>query len=73
MSVTGPLLPVIASEFGVSVGAAGIIVTAFAVPYGAFQIVFGPLGDRFGKLRMVAAATAVGGFFCACECIYPHA
>ena len=53
MTVTGPLLPLIAEEFGRSVGQVGIIVTAFAVPYGAFQIVFGPIGDRYGKVRVI--------------------
>ena len=58
MTVTGPLLPLIAEEYGRTVGQAGIIVTAFAVPYGACQIVFGPIGDRHGKLRVVALGTA---------------
>ena len=63
MTVTGPLLPLIAEDFGTSVGAAGIVVSAFAVPYGAFQIVFGPLGDRAGKLRVIAGAMTVSTLF----------
>ena len=63
MTVTGPLLPLIAHDFGTSVGAAGIVVSAFAVPYGAFQIVFGPLGDRAGKLRVIAIAMTVSTVF----------
>ncbi len=63
MTVTGPLLPLIAHDFGTSVGAAGIVVSAFAVPYGAFQVVFGPLGDRAGKLRVVAGALTVSTLF----------
>ncbi len=63
MTVTGPLLPVVADEFHVSVGDAGIIVSAFAVPYGACQILFGPLGDRLGKLRVVAAALGLSTVF----------
>ena len=65
MTVTGPLLPLIAEEFGRSVGAAGIVVTAFVLPYGAFQIVFGPLGDRAGKLRVIALALAMSTVFVA--------
>jgi len=53
---TDALLPVIAEDFVVSVPAAGIIVTAFTLPYGLLQLVFGPLGDRFGKLRVVSIA-----------------
>lgn len=63
MTVTGPLLPLLAAEFGVSVGRAGLIVTAFAVPYGAFQILFGPLGDRYGKLRVMSGALAAASVF----------
>ena len=65
MTVTGPLLPLIAEEYGRTVGQAGIIVTAFAVPYGACQIVFGPLGDRFGKLRVIALALGTATVFVA--------
>lgn len=63
MTVTGPLLPLIAHDFGTSVGAAGIVVSAFAVPYGAFQVVFGPLGDRAGKLRVIAGAMTISTLF----------
>lgn len=63
MTVTGPLLPLIAEEYGVTVGEAGIIVTAFAVPYGACQIIFGPLGDRIGKVRLIAMALAAATVF----------
>ena len=51
MTVSVPLLPVLAAEFQTSIGYAGIIVTAFALPYGAVQILLGPVGDKFGKLR----------------------
>lgn len=65
MSVTGPLLPLIAEEYGRTVGEAGIIVTAFAVPYGACQIIFGPIGDRYGKLRVIALALGTATVFVA--------
>ncbi len=65
MTVTGPLLPLIAAEFGRTVGEAGVIVIAFAVPYGCCQILFGPLGDRYGKLKVVAVSLAVGTLFVA--------
>ena len=63
MTVTGPLLPLVAEEFGTSVGEAGAIVSAFAIPYGACQILFGPVGDRLGKLRVIAGALAVSSLF----------
>jgi MFS transporter, YNFM family, putative membrane transport protein len=53
------LLPQIASDFGVTVGAASIIVTAYAITHGSVQLVMGPIGDRFGKFRSVAIACAL--------------
>ena len=56
LRVTDALLPRIAAEFGVGLAAASSAITAFAVAYGAMQLLFGPLGDRFGKLRVIAVA-----------------
>jgi predicted MFS family arabinose efflux permease len=57
MRVADPLVPQVAQEFGVSAGEAAIITTAFALAYGVFQLIYGVLGDRFGKYRLVALAT----------------
>jgi predicted MFS family arabinose efflux permease len=54
--VTDPLLPRFALEFGVSLGTASWVVTIFTLGYGANQLFFGPLGDRFGKYRVIASA-----------------
>ncbi len=54
--VIEPLLRVIADQFHASVGDASIIVSAYTLPYGLFQLVYGPLGDRIGKLRVMAIA-----------------
>lgn len=59
MRVADPLLPQVAQEFDVSPGEASIIATAFAVAYGICQLVYGVLGDRFGKYRLVTLATLV--------------
>jgi MFS transporter, YNFM family, putative membrane transport protein len=59
MRVADPLVPQVAQEFGVSAGEAAIITTAFALAYGVCQLVYGVLGDRFGKYRLVALATLV--------------
>lgn len=53
MRVADPLLPMLSEEFAVSLGGAGLIVTAYSLPYGLFVLVYGPLGDRFGKLRVI--------------------
>ena len=66
--VADPLLPRFASEFGVSLGAASWIVTIFTLGYGFNQLCFGPLGDRFGKYRVIAwacVACSIATLLCA--------
>jgi YNFM family putative membrane transporter len=53
------LLPQIAADFAITVGAASIVVSTYAVMHGAMQLVTGPAGDRLGKYRMIAIATAL--------------
>ncbi|MEA2914194.1 MAG: hypothetical protein QOJ15_6275, partial [Bradyrhizobium sp.] len=50
------LLPQIATDFAISVGAASIVITAYALTHGSMQFVTGPIADRFGKFRTVAIA-----------------
>jgi predicted MFS family arabinose efflux permease len=57
--VTDSLLPQIAADFHTTVGAAAIVVTAYAVTHGSIQLVIGPVGDRFGKYRTVAVMCAI--------------
>jgi len=57
MRVTDAMLPRMGSEFGMGLSQASFAITAFAVAYGLTQLGFGPLGDRFGKLRVIALAT----------------
>lgn len=59
MRVADALLPRLAADFSVTLGEASQVVTAFAVAYGLAQLVFGPLGDRYGKYRVIAAACLV--------------
>ena len=54
--VIDPLLHVIADDFGESVPQMAIVITAFTLPYGLNQILLGPVGDRFGKLRVLLGA-----------------
>jgi len=68
LRLTDALLPRLAQEFSVSLGQASQVITAFAVAYGLAQILFGPLGDRFGKYRVVAwacMASALTALLCA--------
>lgn len=55
------MLPQLATDFATSVSAASIIVTAFAVAYACAVLLQGPLGDRYGKLRVVTIGVALAG------------
>jgi len=57
LRATDPLLALIAREYAVTPGDAASVITAFALSYGLFQLVHGPIGDRYGKYRMVTVAT----------------
>jgi predicted MFS family arabinose efflux permease len=54
--VITPLLRVIADTYGTDVGTTAVVVTAYALPYGLCQLLYGPLGDRIGKVRIMALA-----------------
>ncbi len=53
------LLPQIASDFAVTVGAASIIVSVYSLMHGSMQLVIGPIGDRLGKYLMIAIMCAL--------------
>jgi YNFM family putative membrane transporter len=63
MRVTDPLLVQLGAEFGVTVGAASIAATAFLFANGVFVLVYGPVGDRYGKMPVVAIA-CIGAALC---------
>ncbi|NJD87909.1 MAG: MFS transporter, partial [Betaproteobacteria bacterium] len=68
MRVMDALLVRLAGDYGIGLAAASNTVTVFAVVYGLMQLVMGPLGDRHGKLRVIAAAcgaSAVATLACA--------
>jgi predicted MFS family arabinose efflux permease len=56
--VTDSLLPQIAANFAVTVGATSIVVTVYLLAHGSVQLIIGPIGDRFGKYRCVVIAAA---------------
>ncbi len=51
--VVSPILPSISSSIGVLPTTAGILITAYMIPFGLFQLVFGPLADRYGKKQVI--------------------
>nr|WP_228043717.1 MFS transporter [Dolichospermum sp. LEGE 00246] len=68
MRVVDPLLRIIANDFGTTVGNTAAIISAYTIPYGLFQLVYGPLGDRIGKLKVMTVGIsifAIGTALCA--------
>ncbi len=63
MRIGDPMLVVLGEEFQVSTGEASGVVSVFAVVYGVMQLFYGPLGERFGKLRVVSLAVAACALF----------
>src|SRR5659263_397521 len=51
--VVSPILPAIAENLHSDVAQAGLLITAYMIPFGIFQILFGPLADRFGKKKVI--------------------
>jgi predicted MFS family arabinose efflux permease len=62
MRVVEPMLPRLASDFGTSVPATAVVITAFALAQAGAQYFHGPLGDRFGKLRVVTIMMGFAAF-----------
>ena len=56
LRICDSLLPRLAGDFTVTAGAAGRVIIGFSVAYGLMQLVFGPLGDHYGKARLMCAA-----------------
>lgn len=54
--VVSPILPAIAQNIGVPITSAGLLITSYMIPFGLFQLVFGPLADRFGKRQILTLA-----------------
>ncbi len=56
LRVCDSLLPRLAQDFSLTPGAAGQVIIWFSVAYGLMQLLFGPLGDRFGKQQVMCLA-----------------
>lgn len=51
-----PMLPAIATALHTNASSAALLVTAYSIPYGVFQLAYGPLADRIGKVNTILAA-----------------
>ena len=68
LRVCDALLPRLAQDFGRTPGVAGQVIISYSIAYGVMQLAFGPLGDRYGKARLVCVALfgcALASFACA--------
>jgi predicted MFS family arabinose efflux permease len=62
-----PMLPAISHTFHTDASTAALLITAYSIPYGVFQLAFGPIADRFGKVRTILMSLclfAVGTIAC---------
>jgi MFS transporter, YNFM family, putative membrane transport protein len=62
------MLPKLAQDFNVPITSTSQVISSFALAYGLSQLVYGPLADRFGKLRVIffaAVAASIGALVCA--------
>jgi predicted MFS family arabinose efflux permease len=52
-SIFAPLLPALASDLGQPVPLVALAVSAYTIPYGLFQLFYGPVADRVGKVNVI--------------------
>jgi hypothetical protein len=57
MRICDAMLPLLAAEFSATTGQAARTISGFALAYGVLQLFYGPLGDRYGKVRVIGFAT----------------
>jgi DHA1 family multidrug resistance protein-like MFS transporter len=57
--VVAPILPLYARSFGVGYGAAGLLISVFAVARLLFDLVAGPMVDRYGERAVATAGLAL--------------
>ena len=55
--ICDPMLPELSQVFGAPISEASKVISFFAIAYGLMQLFYGPVGDRFGKFRVVMLAT----------------
>ena len=66
--ITDPILPQLALDYGVGIASVSMVATGYSLTYGFSQVLFGPVGDRYGKFRIVLVAclcSAAANLLCA--------
>lgn len=57
--VVSPILPAISKGLAISPEKAGLLISAYMIPFGIFQLIFGPLADRFGKKQVITISILI--------------
>ncbi len=55
--ICDPMLPELSRVFSAPISEVSKVISFFAIAYGLMQLFYGPLGDRFGKYRVVMLAS----------------
>ena len=63
--ICDPMLPELSLVFEAPLSEVSQVISWFAITYGLMQLFYGPVGDRFGKYRVVMLATMA----CSATCI----
>lgn len=61
MRVIEPMLPRLATDFGTSISGAASVITAYGIAGAISTLAYGPLGDRYGKLRVATFSLFTAG------------
>lgn len=59
MRLCDAMVPALANSFAVPTKEATTVISSFAITYGLMQLVYGPLGDRFGKAQVITWVCAL--------------
>lgn len=64
-----PLLVSISNDLQISSGEAALSITSYMLSFGLFTILLGPLGDRFGKTKILLSSSFGTAVF-SCLCVF---
>ena len=57
--IVDPILPVLAADLNVSLSEVVLLTTAYSVPFAAMQLMLGPVGDAWGKVRVIRLSLVI--------------